>query len=39
VIGIETPEKCTYGELKNAILTKSLTVYNCPYNEFNIPID
>lgn len=39
VIGIETCEKCTFGELLKAILDRTLTVYTCPYELFNVPID
>lgn len=39
VIGIEQVEKCTYGKLKEAILNKKLTVYKCPYENFNVPVD
>lgn len=39
VIGIESPEKCTYGELKDAVISKTLTVYSAQYKDFNVPID
>lgn len=38
IIGIEMPEKTTYGYLKTAVLTKKLTVYTCPFEDFDVPM-